>query len=293
MMAQSLTLYLDLEEGKKPDLATVARAALAFDAVVKEVAFIIDPSLSFRLELKSGTEGSLKLNSLLKAAKDRVDRSTLLTIAFIVLGWFANDVRSLVTQEAIESLIDSEQNHQLSEDEVQRIAQQVANALNGKVAKNEVGKVYEELQRDQRITGVGVTTDPDKKPRVIVPRAEFDVRSETATETDEASKKRTRTTTETVTLISPVLVPGSRKWRFSSGGIEFGASVKDEDFQRSLLSGQQPVAMVAGITMSVTLQTKEENVDGVWVIKERNVLKVHGTKAVPVQESLALPPSEE
>jgi hypothetical protein len=292
-MDQALTLYLDLEPGAKPDLATVARAALAFDATVKEIAFVIDPSLSVRLELKSGTEGSLKLNSLLRAVKDRADARTLGTIAFVVLGWFASDIRSMITQNMVEDFIRGEETLQLSDEEVSRIAKSVVEALNGKVGKREVEKVYQELQRDERIRGVGVTTNPDKKPRIIVPRAEFDDRSRTGSEEIETLNKRTRTNSEMVTLISPVLLPGGRKWRFSAGQVEFGASVKDEDFLASLLSGRESVAMVAGITMSVTLETKEENVGGVWVVKERNILKVHGTKAVPIQQSFPLPPTNE
>lgn len=287
-MQQPITLYLDLEEGFKPDLATVARAALAFDAAIKEIAFVLDPSLDIRLELESGTEGSLKLNSLMKSIKDGVtDKRVLKAVAFAIACWFVNDVRAYFSEQLIESVIKKETNEVLTDEEISRIAEEVVKALKGKVGEKQVQKVFEELQRDEAIRGVGVTTIPDNKPSEIVPRAEF--RSRSASEVvQEVQQIRTRVSNETVTLISPVLLASNRRWRFFSNNLEFGASVKDQEFLERLLSGQEPVPMVAGIAMDVTIETKEENVGGVWTIKERNILRVIRTWPVPKQASLDL-----
>ncbi len=70
-MAQApISVYLDLEAGRVADMEVVARAALAFSAAVKDLAYVIDPGLDLRIELQSGTEGSLNLNTILRNLKD-------------------------------------------------------------------------------------------------------------------------------------------------------------------------------------------------------------------------------
>ena len=172
-MEQPITLYLDLREGTKADLMVVAKAALAFDAAVKEMSYVLDPSITVRLEFDSGTEGSLKLNSIIKTIKGTLtDKATLKAVALIIIGWIASDVRSYLTQEAIDNVVKEElqDENTLSDDDIRRIANEVAKALRGRVAEKQINKVYEELERDESIKGVGVTTNPDKKPRLIVPR---------------------------------------------------------------------------------------------------------------------------
>lgn len=44
-----------------------------------------------------------------------------------------------------------------------------------------------------------------------------------------------------------------------------------------------------GIHVDVLLQTKEEMQNGVWVVMERNILRVYGTSPAPVQKDLEMP----
>lgn len=90
MSSTPISLYLDLEPGQVADLEVVARASLAFAAAVKDLAYVIDPSLELRIELASGTEGSLSLNSLLKSIRGKEGEAiTLAAIALVILNWFA------------------------------------------------------------------------------------------------------------------------------------------------------------------------------------------------------------
>src|SRR5262249_8579726 len=93
MEATPVSLFIDLEEGRRADLEVIARASLAFAAAVKEAAFMIDPSLEVHLELVSGTEGSLKLNQIIKAVKRVTGLDEALaskTLALVVILWFVN-----------------------------------------------------------------------------------------------------------------------------------------------------------------------------------------------------------
>ncbi|MFH0303524.1 hypothetical protein AAFX91_41795 [Bradyrhizobium sp. 31Argb] len=161
-------------------------------------------------------------------------------------------------------------------------------ALEGKVAERNVQQVYRELEKDPAVKGVGATREPGTKPAMIVPRSEFP-RHIASLEEETIAEKRTREEPERVTLISPVLLPGDRRWRFSSHEGEFGAPIKDETFLNDVLHGRHPIVMRTGIEMDVILQTKEEKENGVWVVKERNVLKVINTSPAPTQQVLGLP----
>ena len=62
-----LSLYIDIEKGKVADLEVVARTALAWDALTKEIFYIADPALDVRVEIVNGTKGSVSLNTIIKA----------------------------------------------------------------------------------------------------------------------------------------------------------------------------------------------------------------------------------
>ncbi|WP_143130537.1 hypothetical protein [Bradyrhizobium arachidis] len=140
-------------------------------------------------------------------------------------------------------------------------------------------QVYWELEKDPAVKGVGATPKPGSKPAVIVQRSEFP-RYTTLLEEESVVEKRTREEPERVTLISPVLLPGESRWRFSFHEGEFGAPIKDEVFLSDVLQGRHPIVMRTGIEMDVILQTKEDKENGVWVVEERNVLCVEGDQYV-------------
>ncbi|MET4722024.1 hypothetical protein ABIF63_006130 [Bradyrhizobium japonicum] len=286
-METPISLYLELEPKATADLEAVARATLSFAAAVKEVAYVLDPSLEVSLKFASGTEGSLSLNTILKTLKEKTtDPATLTAIGLVVLSWFGTDIRQYLMTQSLDAAFKTEK--KLSPEEIQQITQAVMKAIEGKVAERNVQQVYRELEKDPAVKGVGATPEPGSKPATIVPRSEFP-RYTTPLEEESIVEKRTREEPERVTLISPVLLPGERRWRFSSHEGEFGAPIKDEMFLSDVLQGRHPIVMRTGIEMDVILQTKEDKENGVWVVKERNVLKVINTSPAPTQEELELP----
>jgi len=292
-MQEALTLFLDLQPGEKADLSAVARAALAFDAAIKEAAYVIDPSLEVAVEFDSGTEGSLKLNALITDARKKLtDPNVLKAAALVILGWFATDTRSALDQSYIQSLVAHEQAATgLSDEDAKKIAEKVAELMKGGIAHEQVKRIYRELETDPKVTGVGATTRRDHRPEAVVPRSRFrelSTMERFEVPTAISGPVRTREKTETVTLISPVLLSGSRRWKFSFHEGEFGAPVLDQDFLDRVLSGREPIPMAAGLTMDVVLQTKEEQTDGVWAIVSRSVLRVLKVTKAPAQQALQL-----
>lgn len=91
---ETITLYLGLKEGEKADFEIVGRAAAAFAEAVKEISYILEPSLEVRLEFDSGTEGSLKLKALLKSLNSADGRkAALISVVGTVGIMLVNDVR--------------------------------------------------------------------------------------------------------------------------------------------------------------------------------------------------------
>jgi hypothetical protein len=289
MSSQPISLYLDLEPGEQADLVVVANASLAFAAAVKELAYILDPSLDLRIELASGTEGSLSLNSVLRAVKEKVtDPEVLRTIVVVIIVWFATETADWAYHKILDEFFGPTST--LSDADMKKISDMVTKILDGHVAQPQVQKVYRELERDPAIKGVGASPKPGARPRNIVPKAEFPSRGGYSRLEEKTIERRERTDRETVTLVSPVLLAGSRRWRFVYREGEFGAPIRDESFLENLLSGRILVPMVAGITMDVELQTIEEkNADGVWEPIERNILRVDKLAPASSQPSFPFP----
>lgn len=299
MTEAAITLYLDLEENEVADLEVVARAALAWSAAIKEIAFVLDPSLEVRVELASGTQGSLSLNSLLRSVRETLsDKQTLRTIVVTAIFWTIAETRDYTFGRVLDWLTGSDapvEVKQLSPAEIEAIAEQVADAIDRRVAEPQVKQMYRELERDPVIRGVGATAVPNKKPDVIVPREEFAKRAGHAEVREVSVTRRTIPEQTRLALIRPVLVQSDRRWGFKSAQGEFGAVIKDHEFTERVLSGTTSVPMMAGIEMDVDLETTEELQNGVWVPIERNVMHVIRLHQPPRQTVLpfGLPQEDE
>jgi hypothetical protein len=308
MIEFPISLYLDLPEGETADLEVAARASIAFAEAIRELAYILDPSVEIHVDLVSGTAGSLSINSLIRAVKSvthkkktinhpdgRIEETEELSIIGAALGivmFFGVETAHYTIDRALDYLTHKDEFSHLSETDKKDIARRVTDALNHNAAKPKVEKVYSEVERDQRIRGVGATTTPGATPDVLVPRSEFVVRAGRGEVIEQGVKRRTAHDRVRVMLISPVLVPGDRRWRLKSAQGEFGAVIKDKEFVEKVLSGRTRVPMVAGIEMDVDLETVEDLQDGVWQPVERSVTHVVRLHPPPAQGTLPLPPAE-
>jgi hypothetical protein len=280
---QFLSVYLDIDEGKHADLVVVARASLALADAIEEIAYIIDPSLEVVLEFTSGTDGSLSLNTLIKSLKSKIAPRpfTLLNIAMVVVTCLGTDLRAYGVMKFLDHFLTPEQKQSLSDDDIRKIVQMLENAQNGKMAKPPIQRLYREIERDTVIKGIGATTVPGVKPSNLVPRDQFQERSGSKIE-EKKPEIRTRTTPERLTLVSPVLLPKDRSWKFYLPSIgEFGAKIKDEKFLAGLLSGRTHMQMRAGIQLDVELDTREEKMGNVWVVKDRSIKRVIRKPRIP------------
>lgn len=250
--------------------------------MIREVGYVIAPDVAFRVELRSGSEGSLGLNTVIRALGS-IDAKTLRRIAAAVGAWFALEAGSWTVGQLMDAVAGSDETH-LTEEDYARITEMIEKGT----GRTEAQRVYRELERDPAIRGVGVTSEPGQRPSIIVPRSEFRVRAGYGTPRVETVQRRVTDDRFEAILIKPVLVPHStRRRRFSTAHGEISLVMKDDQFVDDLLSGARPAPMLLGLVVDMAVETMEELVDGVWTVTGRSVQKVYGIRAI--DRSLTLP----
>jgi len=269
-----ISLYLELEEGKFADLEVVANASVAFVDAIREIAFIIDPSISIRIEIKSGDQGSLSLNSIIRIINGRKKKATLTALILTVAISLGMDAKSWLVGKGLDKIIELIEDKKLSKEDVEDIAKKTAELIQKGAGEEHARKIYTQIEKDPAIVGLGVSPGADKKPLEIVPREKFHEKA-TKPLVEVDIKRRASTKDVYVKVIKPVLIEGKGHWRFAIEDIRFGAKVKDEDFVNNLLHGRLDIKMQSGIELFVQLETIEEKLEGVWRIKEWNILKVY------------------
>jgi hypothetical protein len=286
-----VSLYLDLAEGRTADLEVIARAALAFAGAIRETAYVIDPSVAVRVELVSGTEGSLSINAIIRSIRssvtEKLTREVLIAAATSAAIWFSLETGRWVFEKILDHVSGMSEAAHLTDAEKNDIATKVAEIVRKRTAHHQVERVYHELDADPAVRGVGVTNQHGTRPESIVPKSDFPRRSlgMEVVEGDDIVR-RVRRTQERVVLIRPVLEPGTRRWQFAGPEGRFGAAIKDNTFLNNLLNGHTAVPMVAGIQIDVALETTEERRSDVWMITNREITRVGQIYPPPVQTDL-------
>jgi hypothetical protein len=186
----------------------------------------------------------------------------------------ARDLFSYGLDKFLDQFLTPEQKQQLSDEDIERIVRAMKKAADGKIAKEPSRELFKQLERDEAIKSVGTTIKPDAKPIQPVPRSDFPIRAGIVQPVETALTKRIVKSVERLLLISPVLLPTDRVWRFRSLFGEFGYHIDDEKFLNSLLSGRRRLPMKAGIQLTAEIETHEVLEGGVWIPTERHIVKV-------------------
>lgn len=274
-MEHQINLYLDLEPGELADLEVVAKASFAFAGAVREIAYVLDPSLVVKLEIESGTSGSLSINSVMRFVRQAIpDPVTRKVILVSLTLWFAKETGAALIGMAVSDILTEEP--AISEQDAQRIAEEVQRVLEKRIGAKPVQEVFRELQKDKSIKGVGVSTKKGDRPRSLVPREQFAERIGEPVDIVDEQPPRVRTERMILTLISPVLQNNDNKWRFLSKDGTIYAGIRDEQFLGDVLSGRANIPMRSGIVILADVEILEarDAAKGVWVVTERNITKV-------------------
>lgn len=296
-----LSIYLKLEDGQQADFEILARSAISLIEALKDFANFADPSLNLKMTIQNGEEGSLRLNTIIKFITDRDEesirqRQDALRWAIGGAAFFLLQTTSTHYFEKILDYVDSSVIEAVNEggdpEKVQATAEECKKILEGAL-KNDVGarhvrRFYEEIREDPNVLGVGIVPNHEDFPDIIVPRDSFLELSRTP-EPQKEETKRSHIERVQVLLVQPRLLGDDRAWRFSIGGMEFGAKVIDKSFIENTLSGKNQIPLVEGVYLDVDLRIDEQKNGDVWITKSRTVQHVHGVQGGKVQGLLFRP----
>ncbi len=203
---EPISLYVALEPGTRADFEVVARASLEFAITLREVAYVIDPSIELRIEIESGTPGSISLNSILRFLNvtDQKGRLNIKAIALGVGAFFFHETTVWRYDKILDHAFTPQEKAQFTQAEMEEIARKTADAIQRRVGAPQAERVYRELQADPAISGVTVTRGPETEVVLsnIVPRSDFTARSGALRQEIENGSKRTRDELSTLELIS-------------------------------------------------------------------------------------------
>lgn len=252
-----LRLYYQLEDGHTANAEVVARASLAFIAGVKELSYVLDPSLSVQVGIQGHADGSLWEDLLLLVDKAKAEyklKPTRYGLALAAIVWIltppADRVRDIAWQPILDKYLPN-----ATEEDIAEAKQLIERAQDGKIAQREKQQFYREVGRDTGIVAVSANIDR-QSPDWRVQRADFAAYSGQAP-VIESSLDRSTVGPMRVIILSPVLQVSSRKWKFATPQGEFGAEVKDRAFLEQIVAGQTSVRMRGGVELDVELETKE------------------------------------
>lgn len=271
-----LRLYYKLAEGHTADAEVIARASLAFIAGVKELYYVLDPSLKIHFGIQGHADGSLWEDLLLlidKAKAEYKTHNSRYVMAIAALSWIMSPPTDRIRDIAWKPILDKYL-PEATEADIAVAKRLIETAQNGKIAVREKQSFYREVGRDTGITGVSANIDR-QKPSWMVPKEDFHSYSGQSS-VIESALDRTTVGAMRIIILSPVLEVSNRRWKFATAQGEFGATVKDMKFLEEIVAGKTKVRMRGGVELDVELETKERLVDGVWTITERNVLRVDG-----------------
>lgn len=276
-----LRLYLKLEQGHDADVFAVTRATAAFASGVKELAYILDPSLELYIGLAPSSPGSLWENTILKALDDPAKRRSLYLIAGSATLWFmqppAERIRDNLWQPTLDRYFPD-----AGSAERLKATEEMKRAAAANVAEPQRQEAYRALDGDKGILAVGVSIER-KKPEFLVPHSEFRARSGysevTLSDQDRLTVEELR-----ATLIRPVLDGNPRRWRFSSSRGDISATMRDADFLEAVVSGRTGVPLRGGIEMDLLIETRERYADSVWQVIDRNIIEVRGIHSPPGEQ---------
>ncbi|WP_187334781.1 hypothetical protein [Novosphingopyxis iocasae] len=294
MSTAPISLYFDIPKNEYADLEVVAKTAVEWVELIRDLASVIAPGVEVQVELVQTQDGSLWLSNFLKAAKEG-DRKALAAIAYGVLAFFAAGPALHLQSDAGDKfweMLGHEHKVELTDDDKKDIAERVVKALHTTDAENRRRNVIGEAEKDETIRGLGVGLRPKiSGPICRIDRAEFPAYSELPKAHEPPPLKDVEIRSNVhATIVRANLEPGDTKplWRFREGDEKWSADIEDDGFIYALNHESTGIPLAVGQTMVMTIAIDRVKTEGIWKIKKRRVLRVVEPRVARHQGSLGL-----
>lgn len=280
MKQTPISLYFDIPRGQHANLEVVARAAIEWVELIRDIAAVVSPGLEFEIELVQTEDGSLWLSNLIKALKEG-DRKSLAVLVTSVIIFFAAGPALHIQTDAGDKFWEMLGHHHdvtLSEEDKQEIIDGVKAAIEQTDAESRRRSLILETEKDEAILGVGVGITPSAEgPIYSIPRSEF------AFYAAGVERRQPQLPKDTiyqlcvrVKIVRASLEEGEAKprWRFSEGGTKWSADIEDEEFVLALNLQQTGLLLAVGQSMVVDIAIDRKFVDGAWEEANRRIVRV-------------------
>lgn len=281
METAPLSLYFGVEKGDHADLETIAKAAIEWVEVVKDLASIVAPDLEFEIEFVESEEGSVWLSNLITAVKSG-DRKALVSLTAAVILFFAAGpalhLQSDIGDEFWERL-GHEHDIQLSEEDKIEIVRRLAEAVEQTQAADRRRNLIREVEKDSQIKSIGVDTKPSLTgPVVKISRDDFlTFGAPPPAENKILQKKDTEIRHNMrVKIVRASLEEGDSKprWRFRENDTKWSADIEDDEFIIALNLEKTGLPLAVGQTMVVDVAIDSKLIDGAWEEDNRRIINV-------------------
>lgn len=294
--SSAISLYFDCAHDEGVSLEVIARSALAWDGLIKELAAVADPSIQVRVDFLSGTIGSRSINSIIRTAgrvalKHPWTAGSLgaLTGVFLLSGptHVADDVTSYLAKEWF-----GHEHDALTDNDVERIAKRVVELQRDRDAMRLKQDIYRAADADPRIKAIGSAPRIGRPPdQLIVPRSDFEIHNPIDAVSEPVETRTTYRSNERVAIVRPYSKGEERRWRFENERGEFSATMRDPIFLEALRTRHTGIEIGEGVEMWVDLRVKEDLIGEEWVEREIDVLRVVKPN-VDLQSSFHLTPNQ-
>lgn len=272
-----LTIYLDIPKGENINVSTLGRSLVEFEKMAREVAARTDPFVKFELGFERSEEGSLRLITNLK---DRISTDRLKEIAWaIIIALVVQPAVGIVSEDTWRSIMEKigYPHQEMSDEDVERMKKIVIDAMNDSEVKHARNNLYQTLDADPIVNGIGAKPDSSPgKPFLVVPKGNFAKMGIPDAPEIEADAVPRIVSSETLLVLErPVLRKASKAvWDFRLGGHKISARVEDQDFIDGALSGKLSIPLIEGVELNVILEDNQEFNAGAWHHKSYTVRKV-------------------
>jgi hypothetical protein len=284
-----LSLYLGLQDGQLANLESASRIALAWNNLVLETFAIIDPSADVRIQLLDAVESSLGFRSIIRATSKVAKQHPIIAGALgAVVGNFLMTPVQDISHDVWEKIYEAAgfapgEAKKCAVEDPDKVKEQASKAQHAAFAAPQKRELFLQLDREPVITSVGpmpsIMLGDKPPPALIVPRSDFAPRAGVVVVSQETSEKKTTSERLPVILLTPKLKAKELMWEFADEtGRPFSAKMKDPDFISALEQGRTGAELKIGLKMEIEVETKLETVDGLWIVKSRDVTKVYSPR---------------
>ncbi|KPH66021.1 hypothetical protein [Novosphingobium sp. ST904] len=289
-----LSLYFDIPKGEHVDLEVVARSAIEWVAIIKDIGAAVAPGVDFDVELIQTEEGSLWLSNAVKALKTG-DRKALGAIVSAVLAFFAMGPALHLQADSGNKILEflgHKDFAEISDKDKQDIADRVVKAMQETDVLARQHNLVQEAKRDERVKAIGIDRSPRQGgPQVIIRRQDFDSYALPAPTKVHPSEKKTEVQTSVrVKILRASLKEGDLKprWKFGEGESTWSADIEDSEFVEALNAQQTGLPLAVGQLMVVDVAIDRKMIDGAWEEANRRIVRVIHPSVERRQRSLDL-----